>query len=104
MINDIEQKRIVLQASLDVEKTQAERNRLGQFATPAALAKDIIGYAARLLPRNEKVSFLDPAIGTGSFYSALLKVFPENRIERPSASRSTLTMESRQSFSGKIQI
>jgi adenine-specific DNA-methyltransferase len=82
MINDIEQKRIALQADLDAKKTQAERNRLGQFATPTALAKDILDYASKLIPRNDKVSFLDPAIGTGSFYSALLKVFLENRIEK----------------------
>jgi adenine-specific DNA-methyltransferase len=81
MIEDIEQKRIALQAGLDAEKTQAERNRLGQFATPTALARDILEYASKLIPGNEKVRFLDPAIGTGSFYSSLLKFFPQNRIE-----------------------
>lgn len=75
-----EQERLALQASLDAEKTQAERNRLGQFATPTALAEDILRYAASLLPPAEKVRFLDPAIGTGSFYSALLKVFPKKRV------------------------
>lgn len=75
-----EQQRLALQASLDGQKTQAERNRLGQFATPAALAEDILSYAASLLPSGVKVRFLDPAIGTGSFYSALLKVFPKERI------------------------
>lgn len=75
-----EEERLALQASLDAEKTQAERNRLGQFATPSALAEDILRYAAELLPPAAKVRFLDPAIGTGSFYSALLKVFPEKRI------------------------
>src|SRR5690606_36945121 len=29
---------------------------------------------------DTKVHFLDPAIGTGSFYSALLEVFPKKRI------------------------
>jgi adenine-specific DNA-methyltransferase len=82
MIDVIEQNRIALQADLDAKKTQAERNRLGQFATPTTLAVEIIKYASRLIPRDENVSFLDPAIGTGSFYSALLKVFPEDRIER----------------------
>ncbi len=81
MIKEIEQERIALQADLDAEKTQAERNRLGQFATPTALARDILEYASKLIPSNEKVRFLDPAIGTGSFYSALLKLFPQNRIE-----------------------
>lgn len=82
MIDDIERQRLALQTDLDAETTQTERNRLGQFATPTTLARDILEYASRLIPRNEKVSFLDPAIGTGSFYSALLKVFPKNRIER----------------------
>ncbi len=82
MIDDIEQQRVALQADLDAKKTQAERNRLGQFATPTKLAWDILKYAYSLIPRKEKVSFLDPAIGTGAFYSALMKVFPKNRIER----------------------
>lgn len=82
MIEGIEQKRVALQTDLDSKKTQAERNRLGQFATPTTLAGDILKYASRLISRNEKLSFLDPAIGTGSFYSALLNVFPENRIEK----------------------
>ena len=81
IIDDLEQRRIALQAALDAEKTQAERNRLGQFATPTALATDILEYASRLIPQDVKINFLDPAIGTGSFYSALLKVFPENRLE-----------------------
>jgi hypothetical protein len=81
MIDDIEQQRVILQADLDAKKTQAERNRLGQFATPTTLARDILKCAYSLIPHEEKVSFLDPAIGTGAFYSALLKVFPENRIE-----------------------
>ncbi len=75
-----EQKRLALQASLDAEKSQADRNRLGQFATPTALAEDILRYAATLLPPTTKIHFLDPAIGTGSFYSALLKVFTKQRI------------------------
>jgi len=77
---DIEKQRLALQASLDAEKSQAERNRLGQFATPTALAENILRYAETLLPSAAMVRFLDPAIGTGSFYSALLKVFPKHRI------------------------
>lgn len=82
LIDDIEQKRITIQADLDAKKTQPERNRLGQFATPTILATDILKYAYRLIPQDVKITFLDPAIGTGSFYSALLKVFSENQIER----------------------
>lgn len=72
--------RLELQAQLDGRKTALERNKLGQFATPTALAEDILSYAKSLLPADAAVSFLDPAIGTGSFYSALLKTFPARRI------------------------
>jgi methylase of polypeptide subunit release factors len=74
---DIEAQRQVIQARLDATKTAFERNRLGQFATPLDLALDIARYAHTLWQcRSDKVSFLDPAIGTGSFYSALLRTFP----------------------------
>lgn len=75
-IEERENARLALQARLDGEKTQVQRNRLGQFATPTALAEDILAYARSLLPADAAVRFLDPAIGTGSFYSALLKTFP----------------------------
>lgn len=75
-----EKERVALQASLDSKKSQTERNRLGQFATPTALAEDMLRYAASLLPAGTQIRFLDPAIGTGSFYSALLDVFSEKRI------------------------
>lgn len=68
----IEQRRCALQAQLDGHKTQAERNKLGQFATPTQLARDVLSFGLGLLPKGEAVRFLDPAIGTGSFYSALL--------------------------------
>jgi hypothetical protein len=76
-----ETKRLALQDSLDAEKTQPERNKLGQFATPTALALDILREGKRLVGRSGKVRFLDPAIGTGSFYSAMLSVFPDSRIQ-----------------------
>ena len=53
---------------------------MGQFATSPALAADILRYAAAVLDENNPVRFIDPAIGTGSFYSALLDVFPKKRI------------------------
>jgi len=77
----IEAERLALQDGLDARKTQAERNRLGQFATPTSLAVDILREGKKLLGRGEKARFLDPAIGTGSFYSALLSVFPGGRIQ-----------------------
>lgn len=77
----LEKQRVALQAELDAGKTQAERNRLGQFATPTELAVDILRYASTLLPEDESIAFLDPAIGTGAFYSALREVFPSYRIK-----------------------
>lgn len=76
----LEQNRIQLQIELDAGKIQAERNRLGQFATPTQLALDILQYAKTILPDNVDLRFLDPAIGTGAFYSALTTVFPRQRI------------------------
>ncbi len=53
---------------------------MGQFATPTGLAVDILRYARKHFQRGEKVWFMDPAMGTGSFYSALLAVFPRTHI------------------------
>lgn len=77
-IESKEQERLIIQARLDGAKSQVERNRLGQFATPTALARDILTYARKLVGRKTPVRFLDPALGTGSFYSAFLNVFGVN--------------------------
>jgi len=70
-----ENERLALQARLDSAKTQPDRNRMGQFATPPVLASEIVAYAKSLIPGSECMRFLDPAFGTGSFYSALLRAF-----------------------------
>ncbi len=76
----LEEQRLNLQARLDGSKTPEERNRLGQFATPTGLARDILRYGIdQLLPR-EPIRFLDPGIGTGSFYSALCAAAEPDRI------------------------
>ena len=77
-----EDRRLEVQVELDAAKNQAERNRMGQFATPTELAVDILRYASEELDEREAVRFIDPAIGTGSFYSALLNVFPAARLMR----------------------
>ena len=70
------------QIRLDALKTAKERNRLGQFATPPALSLDIARYAERLWSsRDDQVRFLDPSVGTGSFYSALRQAFAHDQIE-----------------------
>jgi adenine-specific DNA-methyltransferase len=80
--SSVEDHRQALQAALDARKSPAERNRLGQFATPSALASEITRYVQFVARRNLRaVRFADPAVGTGSFYSAALAVFGPERIE-----------------------
>ncbi len=80
MTTEFEARRLALQRELDAEKDQAERNRMGQFATPTGLAVDMLCHAKAQLGKSEKVRFIDPAIGTGAFYSALLTVFAKSCI------------------------
>ncbi|MXX07019.1 MAG: SAM-dependent DNA methyltransferase [Gammaproteobacteria bacterium] len=80
-ITEFESRRLALQGRLDAEKDAAERNRMGQFATPTKLAVDMLRYASEQLHESEKVRFFDPALGTGAFYSALREAFPPNRID-----------------------
>jgi adenine-specific DNA-methyltransferase len=81
-IEVIEKQRLEIQNLLDSAKTKPERNRLGQFSTPTELARDILKYAKDLLPEpHQHIRFLDPAFGTGAFYSALLSSFEISHIE-----------------------
>ena len=80
-VAELEARRLALQEELDTKKDASERKRMGQFATPTGLAVDIQRYAKAYLGKNKSVRFMDPAIGTGSFYSALLNVFPQTHID-----------------------
>ena len=80
--NPIEARRQALQSAIDLRKSAAERNRLGQFATPYALAEEIARYVSSVADgRLSGIRFADPAVGTGSFFSAALAVFGPGRIE-----------------------
>lgn len=80
---EIETRRQRHQVDLDAARDQADRNRWGQFATPMPLALEIAEYAAALWrKRTDRVRFLDPALGTGAFYSALRQAFPAKLIAR----------------------
>lgn len=79
---NLEAHRLKLQARLDALKSQGERNQLGQFSTPPGLAASIVQATMPMLSQTELIRFLDPAFGTGSFYSALLQLVSPNRIER----------------------
>ena len=79
-VAELEARRRALQDALDAESRAAVRNQMGQFATPPGLAVEIQRYAKAHLGNSEGIRFMDPAIGTGSFYSALLAVFPHTQI------------------------
>jgi adenine-specific DNA-methyltransferase len=77
-----ERERVRLQAEIDAERSATERNRRGQFATPNDLANEIAQFV-RTVARDDipAVHFGDPAIGTGSFFSAALAVFGPSQIK-----------------------
>lgn len=80
-LRTIEAHRSELQKELDAAKSNAERNKLGQYATPTQLATLILEQAKQLTSPDSPIRFLDPALGTGAFFSALLHVFASRRIE-----------------------
>lgn len=69
-----EDRRHEMQLALDSQKTQLERNELGQFSTPYPLALDMVRYARHLIGKNG-VSMIEPSIGTGVFYEAFSNEF-----------------------------
>lgn len=80
--NPTESRRQSVQSEIDAAKSWAERNRLGQFATPNALAVDIARFVSSLIgSRKDGIRFADPSIGTGSFFSAALTVLGRTRME-----------------------
>jgi len=81
VVDQREEARQELQERLSEAKDQASRNKLGQFATPANLASDIVRHALSLLGPDRKIRFLEPGFGTGAFYSALLSDMAASRIE-----------------------
>ncbi len=77
----IELQRQAFQAAFDMTKPATERNRLGQFATPYPLAVEMNRYVNRIAgSKLPTIRFADPALGTGSFFSAALAVFGQERI------------------------
>lgn len=83
-LNSAEIRRQAMQAAIDARKSAAERNRLGQFATPNALAIEIARHVFSLLDESQRrsIEFADPSIGSGSFFSAASAVFGAGHIQR----------------------
>jgi predicted RNA methylase len=77
-----EARRAAIQREIDSTKSLEQRNRLGQYATPFALARQIVTSALAYLPSEKPVTFIEPALGTGVFYSALLSSLGSRSIHR----------------------
>lgn len=75
--SDIEARRMELQHAIDAQKTQKQRNVMGQFATPYPLACDIMKLMYSLNGDEKRVSMLEPSVGLGAFVSAFHEVYGE---------------------------
>jgi hypothetical protein len=83
MIYDIAERELVrfeIQRTLDSSKDLKERNVLGQYPTPYALAEKIMRRAISFLVPRQKIEFIEPALSTGVFYSALLRTVEETQL------------------------
>lgn len=76
----IECDRLTTQRLLDDQRSAKERNRLGQFATPSALALEVAQFVRQYWEDSVPIHFADPAIGTGAFFAALLGAFGPDQI------------------------
>ena len=74
-----ELRRLVLQQQIDALSSSNERNQTGQFSTPLPLAVEMIVKAGSYLPGNAPLRFLEPACGTGAFFSATSGVVAPDR-------------------------
>ncbi len=81
-LQQVEIQRQTVQAQLDSLQSAAERNAKGQYATPFSLALEIIEFVRdNWIASTRRIRFLDPAVGTGAFVSALLRAISKDRIE-----------------------
>lgn len=78
----IEGRRLVFQRTIDATRLAPERNLLGQFATPLALATEITARALSHVSPETPISMLEPACGTGAFFSAVSIIVNRERIAR----------------------
>jgi hypothetical protein len=60
LLENTEQTRKAAQVALDMQKSSKERNQLGQFSTPTALALQMAELGSEQLPARGPVRFFDP--------------------------------------------
>ncbi|MDT8390005.1 MAG: XamI family restriction endonuclease [Lentisphaeria bacterium] len=66
-----EELRLEAQLTIDDSRKQIDRNRMGQFSTPFRLACEMLLDAKSMIEPGNSISFLEPALGSGVFFSAL---------------------------------
>lgn len=67
----METQRLSHQNAIDAARNLSERNRLGQYPTRFDLASVIVRQALTHLEPGAALTFLEPALATGAFFSAL---------------------------------
>ncbi len=75
-----EEDRAVAQEKADAAKSAGERNKLGQFSTPFPVACQMVARALKAIPDKMPIHFLEPAVGSGVFFSGLLHETRESRV------------------------
>lgn len=72
VVDPVEAQRFAMQKTIDAAKSSLERNRLGQFSTPYALARQMTAATLAHFPTSAHVRFLEPSVGSGVFFSSML--------------------------------
>ena len=75
-----EKQRLIAQKHADSLKSAEDRNKLGQYSTPYPLALQMVTQALSYLPDHSPLTFLEPSVGTGVFFSALIRSADRSRI------------------------
>lgn len=76
----VEEQRYQMQCSIDASKTLRQRNSMGQYSTPFELACDIVSSVLQFFPNRKSLRAIEPACGTGVFFSALENALGEGNI------------------------
>lgn len=78
-MSTLHDQRLALLRRLEAPQTAAERNKLGQFATPPRLAAEIVAYGLTLATQPT-LRYLEPGFGTGALFASLLEQAGPHRI------------------------
>lgn len=77
-LDEAELNRGMLNSQIDAAK--ADRNAKGQFSTPYDFACAIVRETLKMLQTTKSLDVLEPACGSGSFVSAVLRYLPKSKV------------------------